>query len=193
MKKRMLMTVIAASVMLVGCGSADEQTIEASEAVKGLAEQRDSQLSSIKQTPLPNDEQDEISPTHNWLKIAESLTDCSEIAFLEAWVLEASKETEFAPGLERAIEENEILSGRLRLLAAETAEIGGTDKESYRVHIMQRGPQYTEYGTNMGVYEKNEKMLKGKLESCQSIINENPQINKKMALIMKQPIDMFID
>lgn len=122
-----------------------------------------------------------------WFGTADQLTDCSELALVAAEILNNSRQAEIAPGLDRAIEEQNILSARLRRLATKVATFGGATEQEYISHVLSRGPQFASYVANPQLFDRDP-ALQNKLNSCVQLINNNPKILEQKNIIFQIPI-----
>lgn len=138
--------------------------------------------------PIPNNQQ-----TRDWIGIADQLTDCSEIFFVEAEILNNGRQIEIAPGLDRTIEENKVQSGRLRALAVQVATLSGQSSEEYIGHVTQRGPQYVRYVADPSLFEREKSNVSAQLQNCQMLINSNPEISRVMNQLMSMPVQQFMN
>lgn len=126
-----------------------------------------------------------------WLRRADMITDCSEISFLESWSLR-NQSSEISVGLDRAAEEAQVLSGRLRLVGIETAKISGLSEEQYTSYLKERGPQFMQYAENPEKFFEDSDIFEMEMGKCNKLINSNNRINDIMNSIMQRPVREFL-
>jgi hypothetical protein len=121
---------------------------------------------------------------NKWFPIADELTDCSELAFVAAEIFSNSRQADIAVGLDRAIEEQQILSARLRLLAIKVATFDGASEQDYIKHLVARGPQYARFIANPSSFDQDA-AAQSKLNSCMQTINSDPRILEQRNIVFQ--------